>query len=128
MAQRMNITYVGKKAQREDSVAGTGLVWRQGQTLPVPIAAAAALLRHPDTWVRADDDVADDGEPEHEPAAPAPRRDEADEALDVVPLQAIAVMTKADLARFAADHNLVLDRRAGVEKQRAQVMAQLKMA
>jgi hypothetical protein len=29
---------------------------------------------------------------------------------------------------LAAQHNLVLDRRAGVEKQRAQVMAQLKTA
>ena len=147
MAQRMNITYVGKKAQREDSVAGTGLVWRQGETLPVPVAAAMVLLRHPDTWARADDDVtddgepeieptalaprrdeADDGEPEIEPTALAPRRDEADEALDAVPLQAVAVMDKADLARFAAEHNLVLDRRAGVERQRAQIMAQLKTA
>ena len=128
MAQRMNITYVGKKASREDSVAGTGLVWRQGETLPVPVAAAMVLLRHPDTWARADDDVTDDGEPEIEPTALAPRRDEADEALDAVPLQAVAVMDKADLARFAAEHNLVLDRRAGVERQRAQIMAQLKTA
>lgn len=128
MAQRMNITYVGKKAQREDSVAGTGLVWRQGETLPVPVAAAAVLLRHPDTWARADDDVTDDGEPELEQAQPAPQRDETEEALDAVPLQAVAVMDKADLARFAAEHNLVLDRRAGVEKQRAQIMAQLKTA
>lgn len=128
MTQRMNITYVGKKAQREDSVAGTGLVWRQGETLPVPVAAAAVLLRHPDTWARADDDVTDDGEPEIEQAAPTRQRDETDEALDAVPLQAVAVMDKADLARLAAQHNLVLDRRAGVEKQRAQVMAQLKTA
>lgn len=128
MAQRMNITYVGKKAQREDSVAGTGLVWRQGETLPVPVAAAAALLRHPDTWARADDDVTDDGEPEIEQAQPALQRDETDEALDALPLQAVAAMNKADLARLAAQHNLVLDRRAGVEKQRAQVMAQLKTA
>lgn len=126
MAQRMNITYVGKKAQREDSVVGTGLVWRQGETLPVPVAAAALLLRHPDVWVRADEDVADDGEPEQAQEAPALKRDETDEALDAVPLQAVAVMDKADLARFAAEHNLVLDRRAGVEKQRAQIMAQLK--
>lgn len=128
MAQRMNITYVGKKVQREDSVAGTGLVWRQGETLPVPVAAAAVLLRYPDTWARADDDVTDDGEPEIEQAAPTRQRDETDEALDAVPLQAVAVMDKADLARLAAQHNLVLDRRAGVEKQRAQVMAQLKTA
>lgn len=128
MAQQMNITYVGKKASREDSVAGTGLVWRQGETLPVPVAAAMVLLRHPDTWARADDDVTDDGEPELEQAQPAPQRDEADEALDAVPLQAVAVMDKVDLARFAAEHNLVLDRRAGVERQRAQIMAQLKTA
>lgn len=128
MAQRMNITYVGKKALREDSVAGTGLVWRQSETLPVPVAAAMVLLRHPDTWARADDDVTDDGEPEIEPTALASRRDEADEALDAVPLQAVAVMDKVDLARFAAEHNLVLDRRAGVERQRAQIMAQLKTA
>lgn len=128
MAQRMNITYVGAKPAREDSVAGTGLVWRQGETLPVPVAAAALLLRHPDVWARADDDVTDDGEPEQAQEAPALKRDETDEALDAVPLQAVAVMDKADLARLAAQHNLVLDRRAGVEKQRAQVMAQLKTA
>ena len=126
MAQRMNITYVGKKALREDSVAGTGLVWRPGETLAVPIAAAATLLRYPDVWARADDDVTDDGEPEQEQVQAPARHDEDDEALDAVPLQAVAVMDKADLARFAAEHNLVLDRRAGVDKQRAQIMAQLK--
>ena len=128
MAQRMNITYVGKKPARDDSVANTGLTWRQGETLPVPIAAAALLLRHPDVWARADEDVTDDGEPEQAQEAPALKRDETDEALDAVPLQAVAVMDKADLARFAAEHNLVLDRRAGVDKQRAQIMAQLKTA
>ena len=44
------IKYVGKKPQRSDSVADTGLVWKAGQVHVVTDAVASRLLQHPDCW------------------------------------------------------------------------------
>lgn len=47
----MKIKYVGLKAFKTDNVAGTGLTWKQGESLPVDdLPKAARLLRHPDVW------------------------------------------------------------------------------
>lgn len=44
------IGYCGKKPERADTVAGTGLVWTPDTVHEVPAAAAARLLNHPDIW------------------------------------------------------------------------------
>lgn len=44
------IAYVGGKAKRPDTIAGTGLVWTRGEVLPVPFSAARKLAAHPDIW------------------------------------------------------------------------------
>lgn len=44
------IQYIGKKPQRSDSVADTGLVWAPGQVHIVTDAVAERLLAHPDVW------------------------------------------------------------------------------
>lgn len=47
----MQIKYVGLKAFKTDNVAGTGLTWGQGESLPVDdVSKASRLLRHPDVW------------------------------------------------------------------------------
>lgn len=47
----VNVEYVGKKDQRADTVAGTGLIWYgAGDVKPVPVEAALKLSRHPDVW------------------------------------------------------------------------------
>lgn len=47
----MRIEYVGKKARRTDTVAGTGIVWNgAGDVQEVPDEAAQKLLKHADVW------------------------------------------------------------------------------
>lgn len=50
----MKILYVGKKPSKNDTVAGTGLVWAPGQVHEVTDEAAVRLLKHPDVWAVAD--------------------------------------------------------------------------
>ena len=49
----IDITYIGGRKAKEDNVAGTGLVWADGETLAVPDVQAAMLLAHPSVWVKA---------------------------------------------------------------------------
>ncbi len=45
------IEYVGNKPRKEDTVAGTGLIWNgKGDTHVVGKREAAMLLKHPDVW------------------------------------------------------------------------------
>lgn len=49
------IKYVGRKAKKQDNVAGTGALWLgQGDVQEVPEAAVPKLLKHPDVWALAD--------------------------------------------------------------------------
>ena len=51
----MRIVYTGKKREKKDNVAGTGLTWAAGQAHEVPsLDACAKLLRHSDVWALAD--------------------------------------------------------------------------
>jgi hypothetical protein len=51
------IKYVGSKPSRQDTVAGTGIVWHgNGDVKEVPDLAVPRLLRHPDIWCIAADE------------------------------------------------------------------------
>lgn len=51
-----NIRYIGKKQQKVDTVAGTGVIWNgNGDVQPVPDKAAGKLLEHTDSWELATD-------------------------------------------------------------------------
>lgn len=51
----MRIVYIGRKEQKGDNVAGTGLVWASGQIHDVPDEKKAAkLLEHKHVWADAD--------------------------------------------------------------------------
>jgi len=44
------VRYIGRKGEKVDNVAGTGLVWQRGQVHFVPPLVAQKLARYPDTW------------------------------------------------------------------------------
>jgi len=49
------IKYVGRKAKKQDNVAGTGIWWLgHGDVREVPDSATGKLLAHPDVWALAD--------------------------------------------------------------------------
>ena len=54
------VQYIGKKREKEDNVAGTGLVWTPGQIHFVPPLVAQKLARHPDVWKVVDDATVDE--------------------------------------------------------------------
>ncbi|HOO18224.1 MAG TPA: hypothetical protein PLU99_14110, partial [Phycisphaerae bacterium] len=45
--ERTGIKYIGKDATYKDRMFGTGLVWRQGEILPISIDLAKDFLKHP---------------------------------------------------------------------------------
>lgn len=53
----INVKYIGTKDRKEDNITGSGLAWRgHGDVLPVTPAQWAQLSKHPDIWVRAEDE------------------------------------------------------------------------
>jgi|GEM_PF-1326349 hypothetical protein len=99
------IEYVGKKAEKRDNVADTGLSWRPGQIHFVTPRVAVILLRYPDiwreSWDKAESDpgsvglVVEDPPP---PPEPTPVEKRGQVAFDLPNLQG---MTNDDLVKFA---------------------------
>jgi hypothetical protein len=48
---KIPVKYVGHNPEKHDNVAGTGLHWKQDETLAVDHEAAEKLLMYPDVWV-----------------------------------------------------------------------------
>lgn len=46
----VGVKYVGLKAAKQDNVAGTGLIWTQGQIHVVPASLVPKYQQHPDVW------------------------------------------------------------------------------
>lgn len=44
--ERTGIKYIGKEPYYKDRFLGTGLVWKQGETLPIPVELAKDFLKH----------------------------------------------------------------------------------
>lgn len=60
----VGVKYVGLKAKREDTVAGTGLIWTQGQIHVLPASLIPHYQKHPDIWeIVPADEVTGDGLP-----------------------------------------------------------------
>jgi len=113
------IQYVGKKAQKTDNVAGTGLTWTPGQVHIVPPLVAQKLARFADIWREVDPGTVDDdpssvgmvvtdlsaansGLAGSKPTAPAgqpPKGEGEEKTFDLPNLQG---MTKADLQTYSA--------------------------
>lgn len=55
-----NVRYIGKKDQKADNVAGTGIVWNgPSDVQQVPDSAFAKLMQHPGVWEDAGADAVD---------------------------------------------------------------------
>lgn len=54
------IKYIGSKDRKKDSVAGTGLVWEQGQIHYVPPRVAIQLTPYSDVWREAWEEAEED--------------------------------------------------------------------
>jgi hypothetical protein len=98
------VMYVGRKAKKEDNVAGSGVVWMgHGDIQPVSNEAWAKLAAYPDVWV----DVPD--EPAPEPEAPAPSgglSDAAPEAVDLYNMNTAALREYAIGKGYRVDLSL----------------------
>lgn len=90
----VTVEYVGLKAQRADTVAGTGLTWvGKGDRHPVPVEAWEKLAKHPDVWALVDEEPASASPSlaDAQPAGEASDGAEPDiEAMDVDALKAYA--------------------------------------
>lgn len=118
------ITYVGKRETYREGLYGTGLVFTRGQTLPVPNAAAAKMLLHPDQYVLGTLEQASAATPA-EPAKGT--QADADEAEARMQEQRDAIMrmnTKDAIADFVkTNFNQELDRRQKVADLQAQAIS-----
>jgi hypothetical protein len=114
------IKYVGAKARRTDSVAGTGLAWEADTVHMVPPEVAVKLLRHPDVWAKGE-------EPEGAEAAKLADKPEleTEESLALkVGLPNLAAMSKADLGQMAAARfGITLPQTMKVADMRAKIVA-----
>lgn len=51
----MQVTYIGQKRVKRDTVAGTDTIWMgYGDSQEVPYKQGVNLLQHPDVWMRTD--------------------------------------------------------------------------
>lgn len=94
----MRVKYIGRKARKEDNVAGTGAVWvGAGDVQEVPDSSWALLSKHPDVWVAADDADGDGGLSSAD-VKPATEADPAD------PFAALYGMNTEALRKYAKEH------------------------
>lgn len=101
------VQYVGKKPEKIDNVADTGLAWLPGQIHFVPPLTAQKLARYPDIWK-----IVDDATVEADPAAVGlvvtetqldpPALTQIDLQAKTLDLPNLAGMVRADISTFAA--------------------------
>lgn len=110
------IRYIGKRETHTDGAYGTRLTWAQGQTLPVPVAAAAKMLAHPDVYQV--------GDPITEELAPPPDTKQSDDEDRLQDLRdSINVMTKAGLVDFVkTNYRVDLNKSQNIGALRAQAI------
>lgn len=99
------IKYVGKKDQKTDNVADTGLVWQRGEIHYVPPLLAQKYKRHPGVWQEAWDEAEQDPGSVGmviEGTLPQGEQTNLERAGQVTfDLPNLQGMTKADIATFA---------------------------
>ena len=99
------VQYVGKKPQKTDNVAHTGLVWTPGEALEVPAEAALKLIQHPDVWrLKEGEKISRKALAEFAKAKPEkPEEDERD-PLENFPKVDLNSLDKPGLIAFAMRH------------------------
>lgn len=114
----MQITYIGKKALKADNVAGTKLVWTQGQSHEVAdLVACAKLLKHTDSWA-IDDSAEREAEARAQAGAEQAERDRA-EAERAAAEAAAEQAARDEEARLKAEAEAQAEKEAA-ERSKAQ--------
>lgn len=90
------IKYVGLKPEKLDTVAGSGTIWKNGQTIEVNDIVAAKLLNHPDVW----EEVPSKLKPDEVGLAEATIAPRVEDEINH-PLVQLDAMTNQQLAEFA---------------------------
>lgn len=117
------ITYIGHRAFYTDGACGSGVTFKQGQTLAIPVQFAQKMLKHPSVYV-----AAAKSEAESAPVVEVKDKTEDDKRNDEFNRQqdmrdTFAQMDKEALATFAKTHwRMDLDKRMKVENMRAAVI------
>lgn len=138
------VQYVGKKPQKRDTVAGSGLVWQRGEVIEVETQIANRLLRYPDVWKEyLEGGLADAGDAEPATKKPAPKKAAPKKAASAskkgaakpeqseqsegeeVSEDEINVMNDSQLRQLVEDAGLelVFEEGESVESMRAKVIA-----
>lgn len=116
----MRVKYIGRKARKEDNVAGTGTAWvGAGDVQEVPDSAWALLSKHPDVWAAADDEREAAGL-SHANEKPASEGGDGDPDADLY-----AMNTEA-LRKYVAEQALPVDLALKGQALRAAIIEALK--
>jgi hypothetical protein len=98
------VTYIGHREQYSDGAYGSRIVWQRGQTIRVPGALAAKLLRHTDVYALGKDEAASSTA-----AAPAAQKVDEDAIQDLRD-QVNAMRSREAVTTYAKTHfNMDLD-------------------
>ena len=54
MSDKLSIAYIGDKAQKRDTITGSRLIFKKGESMAVETAIARRLLEYPKVWVEAE--------------------------------------------------------------------------
>lgn len=107
------VKYIGKRERYTEGAYGSKIEFTQGQTQWVPDELAAKLLKHPDQYVKGDQEGAT-------VAVVAPQRSDEDSSQDV--RDSLVTMDVGALADFAMTHYQVkLDKRKSADSLREEV-------
>ena len=112
------ITYIGHRPVYTDGACGSGLTFKQGQTLNVDDESARKMLRHPSVYELGD--MAEAAQSVQ--SAKQSKQSDKDEDPDQTVRDSIANMSKAALVDYAKVHfQADLDKRMSVADMRTKV-------
>jgi len=117
----INITYIGHRPVYKDGACGSGVTFKQGETLAIPEQYAVRMLKHAAVWVRADDKAKADEAFIEDDTEAKKKDDELNQQHDM--RESISHMDKDALKTFAQTQwRISLDGRKSVEALRADVI------
>ena len=119
MSENIDITYIGPKAVKRDTVAGTRLVFPRFKSVPTPAEVAHRLLNYPTVWIesskfkawqKSEDEKAKELEAQAKAAAEEAAKKAAEASMVVVvndeEVDLNKLNTSAKLATFVAAQEL----------------------
>ena len=112
------VKYIGPRATHRDGMYGTQINWNQGETQPVPHAAAALMLKHTDVYAFGDPLTG----PEPVLADVVAKEETPDEKTQAM-RDSIAIMTKGAVSELVkTNYRVDLDKKLTLAEMRAQAI------